>query len=64
MFFDVSVLFLFLLEQLRSVLLEPAIDVLQAVDQDVEFNVLSLDQLLRHLQAIDSCGEKVSNVSH
>ena len=64
MFFDVSVLFLFLLEQLRSVLLEPPIDVLQAVDQDVEFNVLSLDQLLRHLQAIDSCGEKVSNVSH
>jgi len=48
--FDVTVLFLFLLEQLRSVLLEPPIDVLQAVDQDVEFNVLSLDQLLRHLQ--------------
>ena len=50
--FNVLKLFFLLFDQEISVILKAPIDVLQSLDQHDEFDILRLNELLRHLKTV------------
>ena len=61
--FNVLKLFFLLFDQEISVILKAPIDVLQSLDQHDEFDILRLNELLRHLKTVHK-RKKQQKVSH